>query len=65
MSAMDRLNDRFGKGAVHVTSTGIDDCQRVRGTRQERLTHGYTTRWDEVLVARAEGAVHPITSSES
>lgn len=53
MSAMDILNDRFGKGAVHVASTGLNDHQRQWGMRQERRTPQYTTCWDEVPMARA------------
>src|SRR5690606_40302066 len=36
MSAMDCLNDRFGKGTVHVASTGLDDHRREWGMRQDR-----------------------------
>lgn len=53
MSAMDLLNDRFGKGTLHVASTGLDDHQREWGMRQERRTPQYTTRWNEVAVAKA------------
>ena len=53
MTAMDTLNGRFGKGTLHVASSGLDDHRRLWGMRQERRTPQYTTRWDEVPVARA------------
>lgn len=53
MAALDGLNGRFGKGTVHVASSGLDDRRRVWGMRQERRTPQYTTNWDEVPVARA------------
>ena len=53
MSAMDCLNNRFGRGTVHVASTGLDDHRREWGMRQERRTPQYTTKWDEVPIARA------------
>jgi len=53
MAAMDRLNGRFGKGTLHMASSGLDDHHRLWGMRQERRTPHYTTRWDEVAVARA------------
>ena len=51
MSAMDTLNGRFGKGAVHGASTGADDTGRVWGDATG--APGFTTRCDEVPVARA------------
>jgi DNA polymerase V len=53
MSAMDTLNGRFGKGTLHVASSGLDDHRRLWGMRQERRTPHYTTCWDEMPVARA------------
>lgn len=53
MTAIDCLNDRFGKGTVHVASAGLDDHHREWGMRQERRTPQYTTKWGEVPVARA------------
>ena len=52
MTAMDTLNGRFGKGTLHVASSGLDDHRRQWGMRQERRTPQYATRWDEVPVAR-------------
>ncbi|WP_339374697.1 DUF4113 domain-containing protein [Polaromonas jejuensis] len=53
MTAMDALNGRYGKGTVHVASTGVDDHHREWRMRQERRTPHYTTSWDEMSVARA------------
>lgn len=53
MAAMDCLNDRFGKGTLHVASGGLDDHRREWGMRQERRTPQYTTRWEDVPIARA------------
>ncbi len=53
MGAMDALNARFGKGTVHVASTGMTEPDRTWGVRQERRTPQYTTCWDDVATARA------------
>ncbi|WP_057093036.1 Y-family DNA polymerase [Comamonas thiooxydans] len=54
MEAMDRVNARFGKGTVHVASTGVPE-QDESGwrMRQERRTPRYTTKIDEIPTARA------------
>lgn len=53
MSAMDAINQRMGKGTVHVASTGSANSNRVWTMRQDRRTPHYTTRWDQIAVARA------------
>jgi DNA polymerase V len=53
MAAMDALNGRFGKGTLHVGSTGLQGSKQTWGMRQERRTPQYTTRWEDVPVARA------------
>lgn len=53
MRAMDAVNDRFGKGAVHVAATGQSGAEREWVMRQERRTPQYTTRLEDVPVARA------------
>jgi DNA polymerase V len=53
MTAMDALNGRYGKGTLHVASTGVEGPSREWGMRQERRTPHYTTSWDEMPVARA------------
>lgn len=53
MTALDALNSRYGRGTVHMASTGMDDKTRAWGMKQERRTPQYTTRWEDVPVARA------------
>jgi len=54
MVALDGLNGRYGKGTVQVASAGLAAATtRAWGMRQERRTPMYTTRWEEVAVARA------------
>ncbi|WP_070401335.1 Y-family DNA polymerase [Hydrogenophaga sp. PML113] len=53
MRAMDTINDRFGKGMVHVAATGRSNPQRAWEMKQERRTPQYTTRLEDVPVARA------------
>ncbi len=53
MVALDALNQRYGKGTVHSGSTGGTNKGKDWGMRQERRTPQYTTRWEDVPVARA------------
>jgi DNA polymerase V len=53
MVAMDKLNKRYGRGAVVVGSQGEPLARKAWGMRQERRTPCYTTRMDEVPIARA------------
>ncbi|KGM38700.1 DNA polymerase V subunit UmuC [Aquabacterium sp. NJ1] len=56
MAAMDVLNHRYGRGTVHVASTGTQGHNadhRVWAMRQERRTPQYTTRWEDVPIAKA------------
>lgn len=53
MAAVDAVNGRFGKGMIHVGSTGQSGPPRAWGMRQERRTPQYTTQWSDVPVARA------------
>jgi DNA polymerase V len=52
MTAMDTLNDRYGKGTLHVACTGASN-PREWSMRQDRKTPNYTTAWSDVPVARA------------
>ncbi|WP_182283752.1 Y-family DNA polymerase [Comamonas testosteroni] len=54
MEAMDKVNKRFGKGTVHVASTGMPE-QDESGwrMRQERRTPRYTTKIEDIPIARA------------
>ena len=53
MSALDRINDRYGRGTSAMASTGTARTQRDYGTKQERRTSQYTTCWEELPVVRA------------
>jgi DNA polymerase V len=54
MSAIDTLNQRFGRGAVNVASATSHAARgRSHASRQERRSPRYTTRIDEVITARA------------
>ena len=52
MAAMDTINDRFGRGAVHVGSSALPRAHSDWEMRQERLTPQYTTKWTDLPVAR-------------
>lgn len=53
MLAMDAINGRYGKGTVHAAATGKAGPPRAWGMKQERRTPQYTTRFEDVPVARA------------
>ena len=53
MVALDTLNGRYGKGTVHSASTGGTNKGKDWGMKQERRTPNYTTKWEDVPVARA------------
>ncbi len=54
METMDKINERYGKATVHIASTGRtqedEDGWRMK---QERRTPRYTTKLDEIPIARA------------
>lgn len=53
MAAVDAINGRYGKRTVHSGATGQTGPQRTWGMKQERRTPQYTTRLEDVPVARA------------
>jgi DNA polymerase V len=53
MSAMDEVNRRFGRGALHLASAGLDGERRPWSMKQERRTPRYTTHWNEMPIVRA------------
>lgn len=53
MTALDTVNQRFGKGALHMASAGVAGDKRVWSMKQERLTPAYTTRWKDMLEVKA------------
>lgn len=52
MVTLDTLNVRYGKGTVHSASTGGTSQSKSWGMKQERRTPQYTTRWEDMPVAR-------------
>ena len=52
MQALDDINLRYGRSTVQLASAVLEGKNRVWSMRQERKTPGYTTRWDELAVAR-------------
>ena len=53
MRAIDRINDRHGRGAVAIASAGLGGRERPWTMRQELKTPDYTTRWSDLPRARA------------
>lgn len=53
MTALDAINDRFGRGAVHVGSAVGVGAPRNWSMRQERLTPQYTTKFSDMPIAKA------------
>ncbi len=53
MAAVDAKNGRYYKGTVHSGATNQTRPQRTWGIKQERRTPQYTTRLEDVPVARA------------
>ena len=53
MSAMDALNQRFGRDAVTVASAARPAGPAAHASRQERRSPRYTTRLDDIVIARA------------
>ena len=53
MNALDALNNRFGRGAVTIASASRQAINPGYAARQERRSPRYTTRLDEIPMARA------------
>lgn len=53
MAVLDKLNARYGRGAVRVASTGLGAGQKAWGMRQELKTPNYTTDWNDIPIVRA------------
>lgn len=51
--AIDRINDRWGKGTIKVGSAALASAPRAWAARQQRLSPAYTTSWDDIPTARA------------
>ncbi len=53
MEALDTLNDRYGRNTVTIASGGVAGDRRRFSMKRERKTPEYTTRWEDMPVARA------------
>lgn len=53
MDALDKLNDRYGRGTVVLASAGMKGPQRDFEMKQNLLTPQYTTSWHDLPVAKA------------
>jgi DNA polymerase V len=53
MAALDRLNDRYGRGTVQLASAGLGGEARAWTMKQQWRTPQYTTCWQDLPVARA------------
>ena len=53
MAAVDAINRRHGRGAVHAAGAGTAGDRRESAMRQQRRTPHYTTDWQQLPIARA------------
>ena len=53
MATLDRINDRYGRGTVQLASAGTGGEARSWAMKQQWRTPQYTTRWEDLPVARA------------
>ena len=53
MTALDALNQRYGRGTVKLASAGLLGDRRAWTMKQERRTPGYTTCWADIPIVRA------------
>ncbi|HEX2544245.1 MAG TPA: Y-family DNA polymerase [Ramlibacter sp.] len=53
MAAMDRINDRYGRGTLQLASAGVGGTARSWTMKQQWRTPQYTTDWADLPVARA------------
>lgn len=53
MTALDNLNDRYGRNTVSIASCGVAGDKGRFSMKRERKTPEYTTRWEDCPIARA------------
>lgn len=53
MEALDKLNDRYGRGTVVLASAGMKGPQRDLEMKQNLIKPQYTTCWNDLPVAKA------------
>ena len=52
MQALDSINQRYGRGTLHLASAGTAGKKRTWEMKQERKTPGYTTDWEDLIYAQ-------------
>jgi len=50
MNRVDEINKKYGKRTTHIAGTGIEQNWQMK---QEYLSDGFTTRWDELMEVQA------------
>ncbi len=53
MSTLDGINKKYGRGTLLLASAGLEGDARTWSMKQERRTPAYTTRWEDMPIARA------------
>jgi DNA polymerase V len=53
MATVDGLNHRFGRGSLALAGASLKRDRQAWSMRQERLTPGYTTDWNDMPIVRA------------
>ena len=51
-STLDKINQRYGRGTLHLAATGVDAGSAHWGMKQERRTPRYTTDINDIPIAR-------------
>jgi DNA polymerase V len=57
MQAMDEVNQRFGRGTLHLASAGTAGRHRAWSMKQERRSPGFTTDWGGLACVNNDGSV--------
>jgi DNA polymerase V len=52
MQALDSINQRYGRGTLHLASAGTAGKHRVWEMKQERKTAGFTTDWEGLPLSK-------------
>lgn len=53
MTALDSINQKYGKGTLIMGSSGVRGDDRAFSMKQERRTPAYTTKWEDMPTVRA------------
>lgn len=52
MKAVDEINTRFGNAAIRSAASGTNSAKQEWQMRSGNWSPNYTTRWDELPIAR-------------